>query len=217
MVSKTVVFDLDDTLAPEIEYLKSAFREIAHKVDCQNAKLYAVLWDAYQCNNNPFARVHELYPQYSVDYLLQLYRNHFPNYPENNCKFLLEQLKANGCILGLITDGYSITQRAKLKALGIENLFDLVIISEEFGSAKPTIANYEVFHQFNTTHYYYIADNPSKDFVSPNALGWQTICLEDSGNNIHKQDFNIESLYLPQLKINKLDEIVDQLFPQKFS
>ena len=212
MRSKTVVFDLDDTLAPEIEYLKSAFREIAQKVDPQNPQLYTLLWNAYQRNDNPFARVSELYPQYTVANLLQLYRNHSPNYPENNCKTLLEQLKASGCILGLITDGYSISQRNKLKALGIEDIFDLVVISEEFGSTKPSLANFEVFHQFTTDQYYYIGDNPSKDFVSANALGWQTICVIDSGNNIHKQDFTKEFLYLPHKKINTLDELIAQIF-----
>jgi putative hydrolase of the HAD superfamily len=213
MISKTVVFDLDDTLALENEYLTSAFREIAQKVDNQNPNLYTVLWDAFQHKENPFACVSELYAQYTVVDLLQLYRKHFPSYPENNCKSLLEQLKSRGCILGLVTDGYSITQRNKLKSLGIENLFDLIIISEEFGSAKPTAANFEVFHQFHTAEYYYIADNPSKDFVSPNVLGWQTICLLDNGNNIHKQDFNKESLYLPRTTIDKLEQVLPILFP----
>ena len=208
MISKTVVFDLDDTLALEIEYLTSAFREIAQKVDNQNPNLYTVLWDAFKHKENPFACVSELYPQYTVVDLLQLYRNHFPSYPKNNCKSLLEQLKSRGCILGLVTDGYSITQRNKLKSLGIENLFDLIIISEEFGSAKPTAANFEVFHQFDTAEHYYIADNPSKDFISPNVLGWQTICLLDSGKNIHKQDFAKESLYLPHKNIENLSEII---------
>jgi putative hydrolase of the HAD superfamily len=213
MISKTVVFDLDDTLAPEIEYLKSAFREISQTVDEKNPNLYVVLWDAYQSKNNPFACLNELYPEYTVANLLQLYRNHFPNYPENSCKSLLEQLKAKDCVLGLVTDGFSVTQRSKLKALGIEELFDLMVISEEFGSAKPTAANFDVFHQFNTTHYYYIADNPSKDFVTPNALGWHSICLLDSGNNIHKQDFNKESLYLPRTTIDKLEQVLPILFP----
>jgi putative hydrolase of the HAD superfamily len=110
--------------------------------------------------------------------------------------------------LGLVTDGYSKTQRNKLKALEIEELFDLVVISEEFGSAKPSEANFAVFHQFKTDQYYYIADNPAKDFVSPNALGWQTICLIDAGKNIHKQDYTKESLYLPRLKIDTLEQVL---------
>ena len=213
MSSKTVVFDLDDTLALELDYLKSAFREIAQKVDPQTPQLYSILWDAYQCKDNPFKRVCDLYPHYSIADLQQLYRNHFPVYPANSCKILLEQLKQMGCKLGLVTDGYSITQRNKLRALDIENAFDLVVISEEFGTAKPSLGNFEVFHQFKTAKYYYIGDNPSKDFVSPNALGWQTICLVDAGNNIHKQEFTKEFLYLPNKKINKLDELIAQIFP----
>ncbi|MEY2693573.1 MAG: hypothetical protein RIT03_1965 [Bacteroidota bacterium] len=213
MYSKTVVFDLDDTLALEIDYLQSAFREIAQKVDSHNPKLFSILLEAYDRKDNPFERICELYPYYTIEVLLQLYRNHYPIYPENSCKSLLTQIKAAGCVLGLVTDGYSITQRNKLKALGIEDVFDLVVISEEFGSAKPSAANFEIFHQFNSAQYYYIADNPSKDFISPNALGWQTICLVDAGNNIHKQDFTKESLYLPLKKINKLDELIVQIFP----
>lgn len=211
MSSKTVVFDLDDTLALELDYLKSAFQEIAQKVDSHNPKLFSKLLEAYKRKDNPFECICELYPHYSIEALVQLYRNHYPIYPENLCKSLLTNLKVAGCILGLVTDGYSVTQRNKLKALEIEELFDLVVISEEFGSAKPTMANFDVFHQFNTAVYYYIADNPAKDFVTPNALGWQTICLIDAGNNIHPQDFSKESLYLPQKKIKQLNELVDLL------
>jgi len=208
MSSKTIVFDLDDTLALELDYLKSAYEEIAYLVDQANTRLFAFLLDAYQKKDNPFEQICTLYPQYSVADLLQLYRNHVPTYPENPCKSLLVELKANGYKLGLVTDGYSITQRNKLKALGIEDLFDLVVISEEFGSAKPCEANFAVFHQFNTDEYYYIADNPAKDFVSPNALGWQTICLIDAGNNIHKQDFTKESLYLPRMTIDTIEQVL---------
>lgn len=207
MSSKTIVFDLDDTLALEFDYLKSAYHEIAYKVDPANTRLFAFLLDAYQKKDNPFEQLCSLYSHYTVAALLQLYRNHVPTYSENRCKSLLVELKANGCKLGLVTDGYSITQRNKLKALGIEELFDLVVISEEFGSAKPSVANFDVFHQFNTDEYYYIADNPAKDFVSPNALGWQTICLIDAGNNIHKQDFTKESLYLPRMTIDTLEQV----------
>jgi putative hydrolase of the HAD superfamily len=208
MSSKTLVFDLDDTLALELDYLKSAYQEIANKVDPTNTRLFAFLLDAYQKNDNPFEQLCSLYPQYTVAALLQLYRNHVPTYPDNSCKSLLAELKANGCKLGLVTDGYSKTQRNKLKALEIEELFDLVVISEEFGSAKPSEANFAVFHQFKTDQYYYIADNPAKDFVSPNALGWQTICLIDAGKNIHKQDYTKESLYLPRLKIDTLEQVL---------
>lgn len=211
MTRKTIVFDLDDTLALEIDFLHSAFREIAQSVDPHNPNLFDFLLDAYTRKDNPFARLVALYPENTVVDLLYRYRNHYPVYPKNRCKQLLEKLKENSCVLGLITDGYSITQRNKLKALGIEQLFDLLIISEEFGSSKPNLANFEVFHQFASDQYYYIGDNPAKDFIAPNTLGWTTICLVDGGKNIHPQNFSKDSLYLPHKKIEQLSDLVSLL------
>jgi putative hydrolase of the HAD superfamily len=56
--------------------------------------------------------------------------------------------------------------------------------------------------------YVYIADNTQKDFVTPNKLGWTTICLLDNGHNIHKQNFELSKEYLPQFRINSFEEII---------
>lgn len=53
----------------------------------------------------------------------------------------------------------------------------------------------------------YVGDIPQKDFLAPNSLGWNTICLLD-GQNIHKQDFSLPKEYLPKVRINSLYEIV---------
>ena len=57
--------------------------------------------------------------------------------------------------------------------------------------------------------FYYIGDNTSKDFLTPNKLDWITICLEDDGDNIHKQDFQLDKIYLPQHRIDNLSKVVD--------
>ncbi len=57
-------------------------------------------------------------------------------------------------------------------------------------------------------NYFYIADNPRKDFITPNRLGWTTICLLDRGQNVHSQNFDISSKYLPHFLINSFDEII---------
>ncbi len=87
----------------------------------------------------------------------------------------------------------------------------MVIISEEFGTAKPCKKNYEVFVDENIKDYFYIADNVSKDFIAPNQLGWTTICLLDKGQNIHKQNFNIQKDYLPKYIISELKELVEYI------
>jgi putative hydrolase of the HAD superfamily len=138
---------------------------------------------------------------------MKMYRNHFPNFDSNSeIKKKLIDIKNKGHILGLITDGYSITQRNKLKALDIIDLFDLIVISEEFGTEKPNSKNFEIFHQFETDEYYYFGDNVSKDFIAPNTLGWTTVCLLDNEENIHKQEFDKEFIYLPKVKILNIND-----------
>src|SRR5690606_37812886 len=101
------------------------------------------------------------------------------------------------------------TQRNKLKALGIEQLFNQIVVSEEFGSTKPDERNFKFFLNSNISDYYYIADNPNKDFISPNKLGWSAICLLHKEKNIHSQNFSFHDEYLPKIMVNSLIEILE--------
>lgn len=212
-----VVFDLDDTLYKEIEYLKSAYREIAKQisksVSCNKEAIYSDLWQFYTGNLNAFDLVLKKYkPDLAIEDLLITYRNHFPNLLlSESTKTVLDFLKEKQIQLGLITDGRSIQQRNKLKALGIESYFSEIVISEEFGSEKPDLRNFKHFeNHFGNAQYYYIGDNIKKDFVAPNALGWVTIRLKDNGLNIHKSpnDFKNNKSYCPQFEVDELTEIL---------
>lgn len=209
MSTTTIVFDLDDTLVKEIDFLKSAFFEIANSIEAEVSSLYHQMLVWYFDNENVFQKLVQLYPDLSMDLLKSKYRHHQPNFEKYSyVKDFLSELKQNRYRIGLITDGFSITQRNKISSLGIGGLFDLIVISEEFGSEKPNEENYKVFHQFNSDTYYYVGDNLKKDFVTPNKLGWITICLLDDGNNIHSQNFDIEEFYLPKYKIKDLSELL---------
>lgn len=209
MSTKTIVFDLDDTIVKEIDYLKSVFQEIANYLDSNDLSLYNTMLEWYQNKEDVFQNLEKQFVKAEKQVLLKMYRNHFPNFnPNSEAKQILIDFKKQGYFLGLITDGYSITQRNKLKALDIEDLFDLIVISEEFGSEKPNLKNFEIFHQFRTEEYYYIGDNISKDFLTPNQLSWKSICILDDGYNIHKQNFDIERVYLPSQTVQKLSELI---------
>ena len=209
MKAKYIIFDLDDTLMYEIDFLKSAFKEIADFIDKKNQEeLFKLMLIKYHEGENVFDFLINNYTNFSKEQLLQMYRNHFPNISLNEgTDDLLKKIKSKGYKLGLITDGRSVTQRNKLKALKIEDLFDKIIVSEEFGSTKPDERNFKIFLENDIEEYYYIADNTKKDFVTPNKLGWTSICLLDQGSNIHPQNFDIEEGYLPKIKINSLSEL----------
>lgn len=219
MKSKTVIFDLDDTLYNEVDYLLSAYKEISYflSTHINNEKksedIYDFMCDAYQKGSDVFtATLHHLeINNLTNDDLLRIYRNHIPliNLSSETIS-LLDNLLLNDYNLGLITDGRSVQQRNKIKSLGIEKYFQGIVISEEFGSEKPELKNFTFFEKiFPNSNYFYIADNPKKDFIGPKKLGWTTICLLDNGRNIHKQNFNVASEYLPDIYVKKISEFLD--------
>lgn len=209
-LSNTVIcLDLDDTLYKEIDFLKSAYKEVATYAGYPEAASQMLEW--HYAKENVFQKLIETYGLLmTVADCLNIYRNHYPDISlEIDVKEFLIDLKDADAKLGLISDGRSITQRNKIKALGIEDLFDIIVISEEFGSEKPDERNYRIVMEKypERSNYVYIADNPSKDFVSPNYLGWRTVCILDDGRNIHKQDFKLSMKYQAQFDIVKIKDL----------
>ncbi len=220
---KVFCFDLDDTLSKEIRYLESAYREIAqfavsHSDGCSDqvslsSKAYNIMLEAYHDGKNAFECLNEfLGLQLPVFEYLQMYHSHQPKIElSTEVVDTLDNLKADGCVLGLISDGRSVQQRNKFNALGLDKWLasDNIVISEEFGSEKPSLANYVYFmKKYPAATYIYVGDNPKKDFVGANELGWTTICLLDDGENIHRQDFaNISEKYLPSYSICNINEL----------
>lgn len=207
--NKCIVFDLDDTLVYEVDFLKSAFIEISNFIAPLSSNLLfnkMISW--YLNGQNVFDELLNLYPELVNDDLLFVYRNHKPTLTLNDGAFeILNYCIENSYYVGLITDGRSVTQRNKLEALKIGMYFDKIIISEEFGSEKPSFSNFEVFHELGADDFFYIGDNPKKDFITPNKLGWTSVCLKDKGQNIHEQHFDLPSEYLPKLVISSLNEL----------
>ncbi len=145
----------------------------------------------------------------TIQMVLDIYRYHVPTIElYKDAKVFLDTLHSLGNEMSMITDGRSITQRNKLKSLGIESYFKSIIISEEVNSEKPSELNYNlVMCNHYPENYVYIADNPRKDFITPNKLGWTSICMLDRGNNVHNQNFDLPKEFLPQFIINSFDEI----------
>ena len=212
--SRVVVFDLDDTLYKEQDYLQSAYHEIATLVESRYGApqgIYDQMLRWWKKGENVFRLLIDTYNQeLTVDDLLTIYRSHVPTIRlDDTIRNLLERLHQYA-VLGIITDGRSITQRHKVDALGLSAYIDEhdILISEETGYEKPSDKPFRWFMEhYPSRTYYYIGDNPAKDFEAPNRLGWTTICLLDDGSNIHRQDFSLPLKMLPQYRILQLTEI----------
>ena len=214
---KVIVFDLDDTLYKEIDFLISAYHEIGEYLMAEHGLDHNVadeMLEIYQLGKNAFKEINNRYIlKVPITKYLQIYRNHFPNITlDIDTLKTLAVLWHKGFILGLITDGRTVTQRNKIKSLRLDKYIakDDIIISEEFGNEKPAEENYRFFmDKYPNSEYWYVGDNNIKDFVTPNNIGWHTICLLDDGRNIHKDKTIPDSKYLAKYKVNSLPKILD--------
>ena len=211
-----IVFDLDDTLYKEINYLYSAYREIADFLLLQEYVLsdpFPLMLEWFHQKKNVFQSLKDYFRlELPMTSFLSMYRNHIPNIklkPET--EQTLYELYCKGCILGIISDGRSVSQRNKISSLGLGRYVpeNCIVISEELGSEKPCEANYlAIQRQFPDKIFFYVGDNPKKDFITPNRLGWETVCLMDDGQNIHKQDFSLPVQFLPQRRVNTINQLL---------
>lgn len=180
---KVVLFDLDDTLYNEIEYIKSGFFKIAKFLEdkAEKGKIYDMLIQAFNEGKKPINYVleslHIEEPQI-FSRCLEIYQNQNPDISlSDEIKNLLILLKKKGLRLGLITDGRPNGQRAKIEALGLNEYMDEIIITDELGGVlfrKPNdIAFRMMKYRFNVEYYemVYIGDNIRKDFIAPKMLG----------------------------------------------
>jgi putative hydrolase of the HAD superfamily len=209
-----IVFDLDDTLYKEIDFVQSAYNYINNYIKSRyNIDLSLHIQKCVDDGINFFDLIKLRLNQnqsFPIEKYLELYRFHYPEINLSNDTFeFLNKISNKNIDFSIITDGRSISQNNKIKALGLSNFSKNIIISEETGYEKPHLNNFKIIERiYPDKKLLYIADNTSKDFLGPNNLKWDTICLLDNGQNIHKQNFDLNADYLPKTKINFLKEII---------
>ena len=185
-----VVVDLDDTLYSEWEFHDSGFKAVATRAGIGEPEVVARrMGQVARAGGDALALVAEV-TGHEQAVLLEWHRTHMPALtPFPGVVEFLSGIVERGDTFAIVTDGRSVTQRNKLQALGLLDLTDNVFISEEIGAAKPNPLIFERARDAlgDRPGYVYIADNPAKDFVTPNRLGWITVMLIDQGVNVHSQ------------------------------
>lgn len=181
---KAIVFDLDDTLFPEIEYVKSGFRAIAKEF---GDDFYEKLWNLF-CEDRKDVYQRAGFPEAQCKRCIEIYRNHFPDIRlDKETEETLVSLKEKGYKLGIITDGRPEGQRNKIKALGLDNIMDYIIVTDEFGGEtfrKPHPKSFELMREKLGVEFdemMYIGDNPKKDFYIGSIYPIITIRIMNNG------------------------------------
>ena len=213
---KAVIFDLDDTLISEKEYIKSGYRHIAEVIgqrfNINKDQVYIDLFQLFrESPHNVFNRLYEKYHiEYSKEMIIDLvneYRGHFPDVQYyDDVMQCLNELKVLGVKIGIITDGYAQAQRQKLKAVEADMYFDEIIVTDELGRDywKPHPKAFEIIKErfgVSFDEMIYVGDNPGKDFYISTIYPIKTVRIFRDG--VHKDNFYLDGI--------REDFIIDEL------
>lgn len=159
----TVLFDLDDTLHDDTAAYQSAARMVARDVAAAHAIDPEVLFRAYVAEAQRFwsqlsvthldAGIIDTRTQMWSDALraagvedralAERCARDYGAYRAGVLELspgaleLVETLKARGCKLGIVTNGFAATHHDKIAQLGLTAIFDALFLADEMGMVKP--------------------------------------------------------------------------------
>ena len=175
---KGVIFDLDDTLYSEKEYVRSGYRVVS---DYLGGGFEGKLWSSFEAGKPAIDELlRELEREDEKAECLNIYRSHKPIihlYP--GVADMLQELKNKGIKVGIITDGRPESQRNKIEALGLKDME--IIVTDELGGTqfrKPCDIAFRIMAarwRMNPADIVYVGDNPVKDFQAPQQLGMSSV------------------------------------------
>ena len=176
---KAVIFDLDDTLILERDFVFSGYRAVAKYLEAGRGlsaeRIYGILKEEFESSaQNVFNRMYDRlgigYGEEDIKSLVRVYREHEPDISLcGDVLPALEELGGSGCRLGVLTDGYLVTQKNKAKALELDKYFEAIVYTDELGREywKPSIRGFELLSDklgIPLSSFVYVGDNPKKDF-----------------------------------------------------
>lgn len=196
-----VIFDLDDTLYSEKEYVRSGYRKIAEYLGFK--QMEDEMWSVFESGGMAIDEVLKSYNLLSIkEEALQIYRCQKPDiHAYAGVINMIGRIRENRKV-GIITDGRPEGQRAKMEALGLK--VDKAIITDELGGIeyrKPNKTAYCLMKEYLCVEFermVYVGDNICKDFIAPENLGMKTIWFKnkdglysnliENGENLKKKN-----------------------------
>jgi putative hydrolase of the HAD superfamily len=185
-----VIFDLDDTLYPHVQFVYSGFGAVARYIEREHGRpadaIYATLRLArdvgYQ--GQEFQRLcllHGLDVALLPD-LVRVYRLHTPQlFLAHDAAATLGRLRAAGWRTAVLTNGVPAVQAGKVRALGLEPLVDHVLYANEYADGgKPAPEPFRAALDrllVSPRDAVMVGDDPRNDIEGGRAAGLRTIAV----------------------------------------
>lgn len=218
MTINAIVFDMDDTLYEEKDYVRSGFKAIDSLLidELHITGFYETAMELFQEGetklifNKTLEKLNVEFDDKLIARLVDAYRSHKPDIQLlEDSTWVFKHLNRS-CKIGLISDGYLIAQERKVRALQLEEKCHSVILTDRWGREhwKPSPLPYEqacVELKLPHNQCVYVGDNVSKDFITAKKLGWTTV-------HIHRKDgiysnMTVQEAYRAHYTINDLKSL----------
>jgi putative hydrolase of the HAD superfamily len=219
-----LILDLDDTLYPREQFVRSGLHAVARHVqdtrDVPADDAFAVMSAAHR-GGNAGREFQALCARFGlgagvIPELVDVFRSHWPSLQlPSATSDVLKRLRAEGWRMVVLTNGLPRVQRTKVFALGIHALVDDVIYAEEqTPGGKPSA---EAFRAALTRlglparRCVCVGDDPVRDIAAARALGISTVWVKAHGAaaSVPEADADIETLADLPAALVELREVVD--------
>jgi len=216
-----VVFDLDDTLYLEYDFLVGGFQAVATDLADRSGSdprdHYQALMKLHRsaCRDkfqDILTKIGLTPTSEQVDKLTRIYRTAYrPIKLLDDADRALARVRDSGIKTAVLTDGPLEAQQTKVNLLDLADRVDYVLCTAEHGRdfVKPSTKGFRFLaERFDAkpTGCVYIADNERKDFLGPNQLNWHAIKIKRA-NSLYSDYESREPTYRAAFTISSLDEI----------
>ncbi|MCM3718322.1 HAD family hydrolase [Fictibacillus phosphorivorans] len=224
---KAVLFDLDGTLLDREtsvkKFIEDQHTRLSSVLSHIPKKVFADKFIELEQNGHVYKdkvylklaeelAVRRMPPGEMLDDYMTQFKHHCTPFP--NLVSTLEELKKKGLKVGLVTNGYGVFQNDTIKALGIKEYFDDILISEMEGVRKPDPIVFErAAERLNvkTTECMFVGDHPKNDVEAARDTGmvavWKTSPHWDKAE---AAEYSIDDLSELKLIIETMEKAVQR-------
>jgi putative hydrolase of the HAD superfamily len=198
--TKAVLWDLDDTLYSRVDAANCVFygmfRQLLYAGKSEEFICDAVAYMMTKVNRNTmvhpdaFAALQEKYPfdkPFSIEACQDYYYGHICEFMELFPEQLsvVKKLRKLGIKQGIITNAKELrldSQRRKIVTLGLEPLFDVIVISGELGIHKPDRRIFDHTAELlgvKNEECLFVGDDPHSDIAGALGADMETVWLDN--------------------------------------
>jgi len=215
-----LVFDLDDTLFDERQFVLSGFKEVAKYLNENYSLSYmdSLEFMTKELDNNGRGKIfdsilkhNKIYNKLILRKIVSVFRLHKPDiYLNQDAADTIQRFKSIQKFV--VTDGNKIVQKNKCIALDLYKYFNRIFITHQYGldKSKPSTFCFEKIAELNNTSFHniiYVGDNPYKDFINLKKIGCKTIRILRG----RFKDLILDEDHEAHVNIHSLNEIDNDL------